>query len=93
VPTVCCRFIVHGLVQGVFFRDSARREARVLGLSGHALNLPDGTVEVLACGDASSLAKLQSWLGDGPPMADVERVERMDLNVERCLPDDVFRVG
>jgi acylphosphatase len=45
-------FTVHGRVQGVWFRDSTRREAERLGVQGHAINRPDGTVEVLAYGSA-----------------------------------------
>ena len=66
---VCCRFIVHGRVQGVFFRASTRTEAQRLGVSGHALNLPDGRVEVLAVGDGPALARLETWLHEGPPRA------------------------
>ena len=56
------RFTVHGRVQGVFFRDSTRREAQRLGINGHAVNLADGTVEVLAAGPADALAELERWL-------------------------------
>ena len=69
------RFTVHGRVQGVFFRDSTRREAQRLGISGHAINLPDGTVEVLAAGPMEALAELERWLHEGPPMSRVTRVD------------------
>ena len=72
----CTKFIVSGRVQGVFFRASARTEAVRLGLNGHAKNLSDGSVEVLACGDAAALDELQRWLHKGPPAARVESVER-----------------
>jgi len=72
----CARFVVSGRVQGVFFRASTREEAQRLGLTGHARNLPDGTVEVVACGDDAALAQLESWLAFGPPLAQVSRVER-----------------
>jgi acylphosphatase len=73
-------FTVHGRVQGVWFRDSTRREAQRLGLQGHAVNLPDGTVEVLAVGPVEALAELGRWLQVGPPVARVTRVleERVD---------------
>ena len=67
-------FIVEGRVQGVFFRDSTRRFAEPLGICGHAINLPDGSVEVRACGSAQAIADLRDWLADGPPMAEVSRV-------------------
>ena len=69
-------FTVHGRVQGVWFRDSTRREATRLGISGHAINLPNGNVEVLAVGAAAQLDALEAWLHEGPPMARVTAVER-----------------
>ncbi|MDO1530381.1 acylphosphatase [Fulvimonas sp. R45] len=70
------RFLVGGRVQGVFYRASTREQARGLGLAGHARNLPDGRVEVLACGDAAALDALERWLWQGPPAAEVESVMR-----------------
>lgn len=49
---ICVRCWVHGMVQGVGFRYSTQREALKLGLTGYARNLDDGSVEVLACGEA-----------------------------------------
>lgn len=72
------RFIVTGKVQGVFFRASTREQAQRLGLRGHAINLPDGSVEVIAVGDDDAIDTLERWLHQGPPMAQVERVERVD---------------
>jgi len=66
---------VEGRVQGVWFRESTRREASALGISGYAKNLADGSVEVLACGEPDALDRLQDWLWRGPPMARVTRVE------------------
>jgi acylphosphatase len=77
----CRRFLVSGHVQGVFFRASTRQQALALGLTGHARNLPDGRVEVLACGDAAALQSLQVWLGTGPAHAVVSDVQ--------CEPVDV----
>ena len=82
---------VSGRVQGVFFRASTRERALALGLRGHALNLPDGRVEVVAAGDPEALEALAAWLQHGPPMARVERVERGESNPE--IPDDGFRTG
>jgi acylphosphatase len=72
----CARFVVRGHVQGVFFRASTREQALKLGLSGYAKNLPDGSVEVLACGSSEALGTLQQWLHRGPPSARVEGVTR-----------------
>ena len=70
------RFLVSGRVQGVFYRASTRKKALALGLRGHAINLPDGRVEVLAAGDADALESLAAWLREGPAKAEVEAVER-----------------
>jgi acylphosphatase len=72
----CARFVVSGLVQGVFFRASTRAQAQQLGLSGYAKNLPDGSVEVLASGSATALDALETWLNVGPPAARVTNVQR-----------------
>jgi len=77
----CVRFVVSGRVQGVFFRASTREEALRLGLTGHARNLPDGNVEVVACGDDAALAQLERWLALGPPLAQVIRVERSAADI------------
>ncbi len=69
------RVVVHGRVQGVGFRWSTVRQARTLGLSGIVSNRSDGTVEVIAEGDASRLARLLGWLEKGPPGARVSSVD------------------
>ncbi len=76
------RFIVRGKVQGVFFRAGTREQAHRLGLCGHARNLADGSVEVIAAGDAQALDALEAWLHEGPPSARVERVEREPFDDE-----------
>ncbi|PZQ18238.1 MAG: acylphosphatase [Rhodanobacter denitrificans] len=68
------RYCVTGRVQGVSFRAWTRDRALSLGLAGHARNLADGSVEVLACGGAEALAALEAWLRQGPPAARVEAV-------------------
>ncbi len=72
-------FIVSGRVQCVGYRASARMHALQLGLCGHALNRPDGSVEVLASGAAEALDALQRWLQRGPPAARIEAVHREEL--------------
>ena len=64
---VCTMAWVHGVVQGVGFRYSTQREALQLGLTGYARNLDDGSVEVLACGEAEQVEKLIAWLKAGGP--------------------------
>jgi acylphosphatase len=75
------RCYVSGRVQGVFFRASTRSRARELGVTGHARNLPDGRVEVLACGSAAAVEALCAWLWEGPPGAQVSAVEVEDVPV------------
>lgn len=71
---ICIKALVSGRVQGVFFRDSTRSKALQLGISGHAINLRDGRVEVLACGEESNIEKLIGWLHQGPEYASVSSV-------------------
>ena len=66
--------IVYGYVQGVFFRDFVSRRAKELGLTGHARNLPGGTVEVKAEGERKQLEQLIDYLKVGPRSAKVEKV-------------------
>ena len=72
----CQLFRIEGRVQGVWFRESTRREAMALAVTGYAKNMADGSVEVLACGEPAALDRLAEWLQHGPPMAQVTRVER-----------------
>ena len=67
----CRKFRVKGCVQGVWFRESTRQQASKLGINGYAINLPDGSVEVLACGKPDALGRLVDWLHQGPPLAQV----------------------
>lgn len=66
---------VFGRVQGVFYRASTRDKARSLLLSGWVRNCPDGSVEILAEGEETQLGALLGWSREGPPAAEVERVE------------------
>ena len=70
------RFLISGRVQGVFYRASTREQAHKLKLTGHARNLPDGRVEVLACGDLMAIGNLEQWLWQGPMGAEVLDVEK-----------------
>lgn len=74
----CRKFRVEGRVQGVWFRESTRKQAEKHGITGYAMNRPDGSVEVLACGDAASLDRLAEWLAQGPPMAKVLSLSVVD---------------
>lgn len=72
---ICTKAWVFGQVQGVGFRYSTQREAIQLGVTGYACNLDDGSVEVLACGEANQVEKLIAWLkAGGPRSARVDKV-------------------
>jgi acylphosphatase len=77
--TVACRVVVRGFVQGVFFRDTARREARRHGVSGWVRNCPDGTVEAWFEGPPDAVAALVRWSGEGPRGAEVTSVDVADV--------------
>ncbi len=82
MPAAGARFLVEGRVQGVSFRAATRTQACTLGLTGHARNLPDGRVEVMAFGSPAALAALAEWLRQGPPAARVEAVAREDIGAQ-----------
>jgi acylphosphatase len=67
--------VVHGRVQGVFFRDTVRRAARERGVTGFVRNRPDGTVEAAFEGESGAVRALVEVCRRGPRGADVERVE------------------
>jgi len=76
---ICKLFLVSGRVQGVWYRAATQQQALGLGITGYAKNLPDGRVEVLACGAEENVAELEQWLWQGPPLAKVSKVERQAL--------------
>lgn len=69
------RVLVDGLVQGVWYRASAEREAVRLGLAGLARNLNDGRVEMIVEGPAPAVAAFVAWARIGPPRAHVSGVQ------------------
>ncbi|MDO5505176.1 MAG: acylphosphatase [Pseudoxanthomonas suwonensis] len=79
--SVAARFHVSGRVQGVWFRAHTRETADALGLRGHARNLSDGRVEVLAVGSAESIDALERWLWQGSPASEVAGVTREPADV------------
>ena len=76
------RVLVHGLVQGVFFRDTVRRRALELGVSGWVRNNWDGTVEAVLEGAPSAVERLVEFCRGGPRGARVDTVEVRDEPVE-----------
>ena len=69
------RVVVHGRVQGVFFRDSTRRQAEKTRVAGWVRNREDGAVEAVFEGGDDAVARIVDWVREGPGHADVERVE------------------
>ncbi|HEX6929726.1 MAG TPA: acylphosphatase [Gammaproteobacteria bacterium] len=86
---ICRRCHVSGRVQGVFFRAATRDRAQSLRVTGHAKNLDDGRVEVLACGEDKDVEELIDWLWQGSPAARVDNVDVDEANEE--VPRD-FRM-
>lgn len=70
--TVRRRVVVRGRVQGVFFRDSTRREAERAGVAGWVRNRPDGAVEAVFEGPRDAVEALVAFCRTGPPRAEVE---------------------
>jgi len=87
----CIHAVVHGRVQGVFFRDYTRQEARRLGLGGWVRNLIDGTVEVLVEGAPEDVDRLVAWLYTGSPMAEVTAVDVQEQAADNRFADFVVR--
>ena len=76
------RVVVHGFVQGVFFRDTVRRRAEARGVAGWVRNNRDGTVEAVFEADPDAVERLVAFVRDGPPGARVDRVEVSDEEPE-----------
>lgn len=87
----CIHAIVHGRVQGVYFRDYTRREAQRLGVCGWVRNLIDGTVEVLAEGTPEAVDSLLAWLYTGSPMSEVSTVDFQEQAPDKHYSSFVVR--
>lgn len=79
---VCRKCLVDGRVQGVFYRATAARRARSLAITGYARNLPDGRVEVLACGDEMAVQSFVKWLWIGSSASKVTSVEVLEASID-----------
>ncbi len=69
------KVVIHGIVQGVFFRASTRDEAIRIGVGGWVRNLSDGTVQALFEGEKKKVEEILAWCHKGPPGARVDKVE------------------
>lgn len=76
---VAIKALVSGKVQKVWFRANTQIKAIELGIVGQALNMPNGDVEVKACGDKEKVAQLVDWLHIGSEKAKVEQVVVTEL--------------
>lgn len=75
-----CKVRVTGRVQGVFFRDSTRRQALNHGINGYAINLSDGSVEILLSGERTAVETVVAWItAGGPPAARVDSIDVQPL--------------
>ncbi|HWR73312.1 MAG TPA: acylphosphatase [Nitrospirota bacterium] len=75
MDTLRAHVIVHGLVQGVWFRASTKEEALRIGVGGWVRNLPDGSVEAVFEGDKKKVEEIVDWCHKGPPGARVSTVD------------------
>ena len=91
---ICRHYLVSGRVQGVFYRSSAQRQARQLGLQGWVRNLADGRVEIFVCGDEDGVNTIEKWLEIGPEYAKVTNIEGVGENIDEVVGDlaEVFEV-
>jgi acylphosphatase len=76
------RVVAHGRVQGVFFRDSTRSEARRAGVSGWVRNRSDGAVEAVFEGEPEAVERLVRFVRRGPGSADVDHVDVVEEEPE-----------
>ncbi len=88
---ICKRFLIGGRVQGVFYRATVAQHARTLAVTGHAHNLPDGRVEVLAFGEPRALEELERHLWVGSSASKVTSVEATGLDPSEAPA--TFRTG
>ena len=86
----CFLIKVFGLVQGVFFRHSAKIEAEKLGLKGCAKNLKDGSVEIIVCGEKDKINEFVEWRRNGSSMAKVERIEAKEIEYKKFKDFDIL---
>lgn len=76
---VCKLITVKGRVQGVGYRFAAKHVAEKMNITGSVKNMPDGSVEMIACGNDTLISKYISWCGDGPIRAKVSHLNVIDM--------------
>ncbi len=88
---VARRVVVHGLVQGVFFRQSCRQEAKAAGVTGWVRNEPDGSVSAQFEGSAEAVEAMVRWCRTGPSRAVVTDLEVSKVPLSGATRFDVLR--
>ncbi len=88
-PAVRARVVVAGLVQGVWFRDACREQARAARLGGWVRNRSDGAVEAEFEGSPAAVDRLVAWCRSGPPRA---RVDAVEVTMVPTCGDQRFRI-
>lgn len=86
----CRKCYVSGRVQGVFYRETTRNMAQSMNITGRAINLTDGRVEVLMCGTEQQLNAFSSWLWQGSTWSDVTDIQCHDIELHN---PDGFTTG
>lgn len=80
--TIARHLSIHGRVQGVWYRESMRREAETYGISGWVRNRANGTVEAYVEGHPDAVEALVAWCHEGPQLAQVSRVEILPVETD-----------
>lgn len=93
METCAIKARVIGRVQGVWYRRSTQQRAEQAGVTGHAINLADGRVEVLLCGARENVETVAAWLWQGPPNAEVTSVETEEITLAEGEAPDAFTTG
>ena len=93
VMMIAKKCVVGGRVQGVFYRAATAQRARELGVAGHAINLADGRVEVIAWGEAGAVQAFIESLWTGSSASKVTSVEVTDVHFEDAQRPSGFRTG
>jgi acylphosphatase len=81
---------ISGLVQGVFFRDTAKAKADALNVTGWVKNCEDGSVEIHAEGSEDALQTFEEWCQKGPPSAEVDAVQVEEAKDEDCRAFEII---
>ncbi len=75
--------IIQGQVQGVFYRDSAKKKAQQMGITGWVKNTPEKNVEIMASGTMDQLLDFVEWCNQGPPRARVDIIKSHKVDDQR----------